>query len=279
MRWQWITPDGIVVDLMSDPFLLTDEVSGHLMPPFRSNERWIGEVGFLTGLRADTREIFLPLLVRAESIMDALRLCARYWNPRAGDGTLRVEDDLGRARILKCRYAGGLEGDDRNSGIGWQRVGLRLRALNPYWQDEQYQDYVFVLDSPVLFFQSPFFPLHISKGTIDGNVTVNNPGEVEAYPIITARGPLTYLEVRNVTAGKSMVFPALSMTASDILVVDTRPDVLSVKLNGNNAFSLLSGSSSLWNIRPGSNQLKITTAGTSSSSSVTISFAARYLTV
>jgi hypothetical protein len=279
MKWQWITPDSITVDLMADPFLLMGEVSGHLVPPFKREERWIGEVGMLTGIRADAREIFLPLLVKADDIYSALRLCARYWNPRSGDGVLRVTDDSGKARILKCRYAGGLEGNMRESGPGWQKVGLRLRALQPYWQDEQYQDYVFVLDSPVLFFQSPFFPLRISKGTIDGSVTVNNPGEVEAYPIITVTGPMSSIEVQNVTTGKTMNLPILSMTASDVLVIDTRPEILSIKLNGNNAFGLLSAGSSLWNIRPGNNQLKIVTAGTSSNSSVTISFAARYLTV
>lgn len=279
MKWYWITPDNNTIDLMTDPFLLMKEISGHLMPPFKRDEKWIGEIGLLTGLRADVREVFLPLLVKAESLQDALRLCARYWNPRIGDGTLKVEDDLGNARILKCRYAGGLEGDGRNSGPGWQKIGLRLRALQPYWQDEQYQDYVFALDSPVLFFQSSFFPLHISKSTIDGNVTVNNPGEVEAYPLITARGPLTALEIQNVTTGKTMNFPVLTMTASDILTIDTRPEILSVKINGNNAFASMSASSSLWTIQPGSNQLKIVTAGTSSNSLVTLSFAARYLTV
>ena len=279
MKWYWITPDNNTIDLMTDPFLLMEEVSGHLMPPFKRDEKWIGEVGLLTGLRADVREVFLPLLVKAESLQDALRLCAKYWNPRIGDGTLKVMDDLGNTRILKCRYAGGLEGDGRNSGPGWQKIGLRLRALQPYWQDEQYQDYVFALDSPVLFFQSSFFPLHISKGTIDGNVSVNNPGEVEAYPLITATGPLTALEIQNVTTGKTINFPALTMTASDTLTIDTRPEILSVKINGNSAFSLLSASSSLWTIQPGSNQLKIVTAGTSSNSSVTISFATRYLTV
>lgn len=279
MKWYWITPDNNTIDLMADPFLLMEEVSGHLMPPFKRDEKWIGEVGLLTGLRADVREVFLPLLVKAESLQAALRLCARYWNPRIGDGTLKVEDDSGNARILKCRYAGGLEGDGRNSGPGWQKIGFRLRALQPYWQDEQYQDYVFVLDSPVLFFQSSFFPLHISKGTIDGNVTVNNPGEVETYPLVTATGPLTALEIQNITTGKTINFPILMMTASDILTIDARPEILSVKINGNNAFSLLSTLSSLWTIQPGSNQLKIVTTGTSSNSSVMLSFAARYLTV
>ncbi len=279
MKWYWITSDNVTVDLMAEPFLLLEEISGHLMPPFRRDERWIGEVGMITGIRADTREVFLPLLVKSSTLQDALRLCAKYWNPRSGDGTLKVVDDTEHSRILKCRYAGGLEGDGRNSGSGWQKVGLRLRALQPYWQDEEYQDYLFVLDAPVLFFQTPFFPLHISKGTIDGNVTVNNPGEVEAYPLITAHGPLTSLEVQNVTTGKTMNFPSLSMTASDVLTIDARPEVLSVKLNGTNAFSLLSASSSMWSILPGNNQLKITTSGTSSESSVTISFAARYLTV
>lgn len=279
MRWYWITHDNVVVDLMSEPFLLMEDVAGHWMPPFQRNERWISALGVITGIRADAREVFLPLLVRADNLTSALRLCARYWNPLVGDGKLQVVDDGENTRELPCRYAGGLEGDGKNSGAGWQKIGLRLRALQPYWQDTQYQNYQFALDPPVLFFQTSFFPLHISKGTIDGSISATNPGDVDTYPLITAHGPLTYLSIQNLTTSKIMEFPALSMTSSDVLTLDTRPGVLSVKLNGNNAFSLMSSTSSLWQIILGSNSLKITTAGTTSNSYVNLSFAARFLTV
>jgi len=279
-RWKWITSDGVTVDLMEEPFLLMQEVSGHLVPPFKREERWVGDVGILTGIRADSREIFLPLLVKADDIDSALRLCARYWNPRSGDGTLRVEDDSGNARILECRYVGGLEGNMKEGGPGWQKVGLRLRALQPYWQDAEYDNYVFVTDPPVPFFQNPFFPLHISQNTIEGNVTVNNNGDVETYPLFIIVGPMNSLELINMTTGKKIKFPTLSMASGDHLVINTRPDILIIKLNyDQNAFGLLSNDSSLWNIVTGSNQLKILAGGTSSQSSVSVSFPARYLTV
>jgi len=280
-KWQWITNKKVVVDLMNEPFLLMQEVSGHVMPPFRRDERWIGQMGIITGIRADAREVFLPLLVRSNNLQEAMRLCAQYWNPLDGDGNLRVIDDSNHVRILKCRYVDGLEGDGRNSGSGWQKIGLRLRALQPYWQDEEYQDFMFVMAPPVVFFQTAFFPLHISKSSIDGSLTVNNPGEVEAYPIIIVQGPLTSLELKNLTMKpvKTMTFPILTMSASDVLVINTSPDMMSVTINGINAFSLMSASSSLWTVIPGSNQVQITTTGTSENSYLRFSFVPQYLTV
>ncbi|MEJ5222854.1 MAG: hypothetical protein WHV44_00240 [Anaerolineales bacterium] len=233
----------------------------------------------LTGIKVEARDVFLPLLVRADDLQAALRLCARYFNPRLGDGILRVEDEQGHVRVLRCRYAGGLEGNGRDGGYGWQKIGIRLRALSPYWEAENPKNYVFAMQPPVLFFQSPFFPLRISRGSIDGLVTVQNDGDVEAYPIITATGPLTSLEVQNLTSGKTLNFPVLSMTAGDVLVVDARPDALRVTLDGANAWGLLTATSSLWSVGTGANQLKIITTGTDSNSSVTMSFFEQYLTV
>jgi len=276
-RWEWITPDGIVVPLDEDPIYLHPEISGYLMPPFKRSERWLGSVGTLTGLRIDARDVFLPLTVKADNLMDALRLIARYFNPQNGVGRLRVT--IGStARELACQYVGGLDGDGRDNGPGWQRVGLRLRALQPYWQADV-KDFVFVMDAPMTFFQYPFFPLRISRGTIDGSVIVFNSGDVPTYPIITANGKFTSLQVNNLDTGKTLTFPTLSMVDGDNLVIDTRPSVLSVRLNGNNAFGLLSAASSLWSIKPGQNHLQIITTETNSNSMVKISFTEQFLTV
>jgi hypothetical protein len=277
-RWNWITPDGVVVPLDEDPIYLNPEISGHLMPPFKRSERWLGSIGKLTGLRVDARDVFLPLMVKANNLTDALRLMARYFNPQAGVGKLRVTTDSG-TRELICQYVGGLDGDGRDNGPGWQKVGLRLRALQPYWQADIAKNFVFTIVAPVIFFQSPFFPLRISHGTIDGTVTVSNDGDVPTYPIITASGAFMSLQVDNLDTGKTLSFPTLSMVDGDNLVIDSRPDVLSVKLNGNNAFGMLSAASSLWSIKPGENHLKIVTTGTNSNSVVTISFTEQFLTV
>lgn len=278
LHWEWHTPDGYTLDLQSDQFMLVRGISGHLMPPFKRDEKFLGELGILSGLRADAREIFLPLLVRSDDLQTALRLCGRYFNPRQGDGFLRVDDGTG-ARLIYCRYAGGLEGNGRDGGDGWQKIGIRLRAMAPYWLAETPKNYVFTMQAPVAFFDVPFLPLRISTGTIDGTVIVQNDGDVEAYPIITASGPLTSLEVQNVTTGKTMNFPALTMAAGDVLIINTRPDTLTVTINGQNAFGLMTPGSSLWCVCPGSDQLRIVTSGTDSNSAVTISYSEQFLTV
>ncbi len=279
MRWKWLTSENELLELQGNFFMLLDGVQGHLMPPFKQKERWTGRIGSVSGVRVDTREIFLPLLIRGENLTDSLRLCAKYFNPISGDGRLLVTDDENNTRYLQCRYSSGLEGASNQSGPGWYKVGLTLRALQPHWKSLEEKHYLFTLGEAIVFFNSPFFPLSLSKGTISGTILTDNLGDVEAYPIITATGPLSSLEVSNHTTGKSLEFPSLSLEEGQTLTIDARPDVLSVTLGGSNAFPLMSADSSLWSLPPGSNDLRILTAGTSESSSVRLSFIEEFLTV
>lgn len=250
-------------------------MSGHLMPPFSRSEQFIGQIGHLTGIRADARDIILPLLVRANDIDTAMRMTTAIFNPLAGDGYLRAIDDSGQARRLICRYAGGFEGGEHEAG-GWYRLVIRLRALSPFWEGEQEKNFVFESEPPVLFLGT-FLPLRISKAVIGGIVTVQNNGDVETYPKIIARGPLSSLAISNQTTSKGMSFPVLTMTAGDTLMIDTRPDRPSIVLNGINSYPLMSKTSSLWSLIPGTNVLKVEVSGTGSATNISISYHERFL--
>lgn len=273
-RYYWVTPGGSQIDLQSSPYLILQGMSGHLMPPFARSEKWLGELGVLTGLRPDARDVFLPLLVRAADIDAAMRQIATIFNPRNGDGYLRAVDGSGQARRLMCRYAGGLEGGE--SGAGWYRVGVRLRALQPYWEAESAAQYTYTVDQPVLFFSYPFGVL--SDSTINVGPTLVNGGDVPVYPIITITGRTRNAILKHLDTGRQVYFPSLAMESGDILTIDMRRENMSVMLNNNNAYALMDLSSMFWSLAPGQNTLLLIADGSETNSSIKIEWYERYLT-
>lgn len=274
--WEWVTPDNIIIPLNQAPFILDNNFSGYLMPDFKRYEKWLGEYGYLDGLKVETREVFLPLIIKAENLLDAMRNLAKYFNPRLGDGKLRVTYQDGSARELICRYADGMTGNNQNGGVGWQRAGIKLRAVQPYWRDTTEQSYLFTIGTPLNFF--PMLPLHISNGGINGEVTVINAGEVETWIKVTVNGPAESVILTNQTNGKTMTFPSLNMTEGDVLSINTAPGEKYIRLNGENAFNLLSRDSQLWALEPGNNHLVVQIGNGSAESKVYISFFQQYLT-
>jgi hypothetical protein len=75
------------------------------------------------------------------------------------------------------------------------------------------------------------------------SATVTNNGNYETWPVFTISGACTNPRITNVTTGQYLTFPAVTLGASDTLVVNT--DLKTVTLNGGAARNLL-GNGSQW---------------------------------
>jgi phage-related protein len=173
-----------------------------------------------------------------------------------------------------CVYEAGLDTfSEEFQGLGL--TTLAFRASDPYWQDSVEQSLVATINT-TSFTWFPFLPLVLGASDVFAGATINNSGDVDAWPIITAVGPGTGLTVTNVTTGLAWTFTG-AMGDTDRLVVDTRPGHKSVKLNGGNQFARLSDPSVLWPLVPGYNRISIGFAGATIATSVTFAWRHRWL--
>lgn len=105
---------------------------------------------------------------------------------------------------------------------------------------------------------SLIFPITfpISFGAITGaEGVVNNYGTTAAYPVITVIGTCNTLTITNQTTGESMALP-ISLGASDILIMDNRPETRGIYLNGVKRMDLKNG---VWiTAAPGENSFLFT---------------------
>src|SRR5690606_30435067 len=123
---------------------------------------------------------------------DRIRRLASLFDPRRGDGRLRVSGPHG-SRELVCRYASGFGLDEEEEpGQGWQRAVVVFVAHDPFWVDVTPS--VRLVDIAAQAFLSsgptdPWFPWQVVSSSAVGGFVVDNDGDDDAWPVWTVQGP------------------------------------------------------------------------------------------
>ncbi|ROP53270.1 phage distal tail protein [Streptomyces sp. PanSC9] len=234
----------------------------------------------LRGLRAQAREIFLPVVLFGSDRADFMarkRSFLATLNPYLGLGTLTMTEVDGEYRTIEAYYVSGVEGDtgQDTSGLHWQTMGLTLSCPSPYWLGESmHQEYG--AGATGNFF--PVLPVVVRDSQVLGATVIDNPGDASAFPVWTIHGPATSVVISNDTTGLSFSVTA-ALGSSDVLVVDTRERVQTAVLNGTtNWWPNLAAASDLWSLQPGQNNVSLTLVGTNSSTTVQLDYQPRFLT-
>jgi hypothetical protein len=186
-------------------------------------------------------------------------------------GVLTVGRPDSTARTIEAYYSAGLEGE---AGDGWlySKDAVTLFCPDGYWQDTailtETRDYVVGSD-----FLNPV-PT-VSAGLTLGDSTINNPGDVYAWPTWTVTGPMTALTGSNVTTGYEFVLTYALAAGEQLTITTDRPMVrgpagqnLASALNWPNAY--------LWGLQPGDNDVIFSLSGGSTGSQIQLSFRPRY---
>jgi hypothetical protein len=276
----WISPDGLEYSI-SDNHLIKAGSDGLYMPPidFVEEDVALQHGSRLREVLVRPREIDLPIYVDGTNEVDLrnqLRMLIRLLNPLKGDGKLRVKGPDGSQRELVCRYKGGLEISEKSdSKIGnLQGVVLVLRAFDPFWYDTTTQVHTFTTGQPATFF--PFFPMRLSSSTVFADTTVENTGDVEAWPEWIITGPGDTIILRNLTTGEVTQLN-VDLGRGESITIDTRPFHKTItRNNGINDFNTLTDDSSLWALQEGINNIRLEMSNATSESSIQLSYKNRY---
>ncbi|MFG3176582.1 phage tail domain-containing protein [[Kitasatospora] papulosa] len=241
------------------------------------------------GARASARQILLPCFVYGIDRKTLRQLKAKLadaLNPKNGYSVLTFIEQNGEPRRLKCYYVGGMEGSEAvgASGFTWISYGIQLIAADPYFYGDTATaaSWSFGTDQPLL--GSSFLPITLAKGTVStGTLTIENPGDIEAWPVWEITGPLKRFKFTG-PDGTSFGIPdqpsGLDALPSDrTLTVDCRPGYKTVRDDtGKIYFPLLSANPSLWSVPSGTSTATADLLSGSGSPTVKMSLYPRYLT-
>jgi hypothetical protein len=217
-------------------------------------------------------------------------------NPKNGYCVLTFIEQDGVARRIKCYYVSGMEGNEAvgASGFTWVAYGIQLTAVDPwfYGDTEEVADWSFGASQP--FLGNPFFPIKLGAGTpASGQLLVNNPGDIEAWPVWTITGPLKSFKFTGPTpppvGGQQQDPPSWGIPAQPggadclangrTLTVDTRPGIKTITDDqGTNYFPLMSPNLSLWSVPAGTSTVQADLVAGSGTPSVKVEIFPRYAT-
>lgn len=278
----WIDPDG-------NQFPLTDQNPYYIPAPGLSGAYGLPMTmvsSVVPGFPGDREEyvqvnpgdVRLPLYVFGDdeaAVDNARRVILEATRPQRGYGILRHVANDGVTRDLFCREMGRLR-DIVGRSPGLLRTSLMFRAADPYWYDT---DFTIITLSPsglLNFFGSPFLPIKLSAGGISSGFTVQNQGQADTWPQWVITGPGTNPVLTNSTTGEVLTI-AITLTAGQVLTIDTNPDVLSVtREDGSNQWATISSASVLWALKTGANAIALAMTGTTTASSLQLMYKNRW---
>lgn len=282
MTATWTDPDGTVWPLTSiDPAVgwftpfgpsgwnaTSYELVTDPLPRGGENMRFI---------RANPARIVWPLYVYGDTHLQYVQRARQIRKAfvstlhRGLPGTLRVTRPDSTAREIDGFYQSGCEGE---AGEGWLygNDAVTLFCPDGYWRDitetQISRSYV-----PGVDFFNPF-PT-VSSSLALGPTTLNNPGDVTAWPTWTITGPMSAMTATNVTTGQEFTL-AYGLSAGEQVTITTQQPTVRGPAGQNLASYLNWPNAYLWPLRPGDNTVVFSVSGGLSGTTVLLSFHPRY---
>lgn len=236
LQMTWTGWDGSVWDLTSaaSGAVMMPGLRGLTMPPVQHyttsypsvpGARWRGHT-------VNAREVFWPIqLYSDQSSQDWVEHERAFWKTMRPDktGTWTVTGPSGDQRYLDCRFSDDGEATFSHDPVlaGWSNYGITLTADQPFWRADPVRRQWSAGASV------PFYPAGSGSGfvispstTLDASV-IENPGDVDAYPVWEVSGPATTAQVG--VAGRNITIP-FAIAAGKVLVIDTAPSAQSATL-------------------------------------------------
>ncbi len=187
-------------------------------------------------------------------------------------GILRVARPDATAREIDVFYEAGFEGQGGENWISANPV-ITFLAPNSYWRSttaiEIQREYIGSSQS----FLNPFMTL--SSGQILGESTVNNPGDVPAYPEWHLTGPMSSLTATNHRTGHEFIL-SYSLLAGETATITTERPTVRGPLGQNIVSSLNWPDAYLWSLLPGDNDVEFSAGGPGTGTKVVLSFHSRF---
>ncbi|MFD7552971.1 phage tail domain-containing protein [Streptomyces sp. NPDC059835] len=241
--------------------------------------------------RAAAREIMLPVFLHAhdrQSINNLKRKLFQALNPKRGYCVIRFTEGVNRVRQINAYYKGGMEGSESTdtAGFRWAKYGLTFSAMDPWFYPERSQTtrWDFGVGEPLLSTTVSFFPMNISSGVMgvpDDEITISNPGDIEAWPVWKLYGPIKSFSLQGPHGDLIKASPPADgsdlVPSGRVLTIDTRPGRKTVKDDhGLNYWATLDTNPEFWSVEPGDSTAAVTVVAGTDKAAVVLSFRPRY---
>lgn len=258
MTWSiiWFDARGFMVDLIDPPYIMPvwQSLTGAMTPEytFVTERTPLKDGQQLKYIDVENREVDLIVLVRGnseEDLWNRLNYLSNFFNPRQGQGRLRVQTPTGVTRDLVCYPSSGFRLSE--SSMTRTSVELHLTFLTigpPYWRSISQTVKSFKLDNPPTFFPLP--PITLGGEAIVSVFELDNFGHVSTQPVWKITGPGSDPKITNQTTGEYIALTnngGITLDAGQFIVIDTAQKTVTLN-DGTNLMSRVDWESTFFEI-------------------------------
>ncbi|MFD6636773.1 phage tail family protein [Micromonospora chalcea] len=275
---------GDTLDL--DEVLNTDEgyqalrgVTGFGLPELA--QQWsegAGDGAVFRGERKRARDVDLPLYLRGRDREHLKELWSRLARAMSHEAVLRFFEDDGTSWYLTVRRTAGggyVYGEDTTGESDLTTI-VTIRAGDPYWTSSEISTETIRASTGRGMLNGPLTALRMSASQAMGSITLTNPGDAPSAPVWEITGPGTSFQA-SLPTGESFLWGG-TLTEGRRLTIDTKAGTV-IDDAGTNRYSALAPAPKLWKIPPGIVTANVSMSGTSSASTIKVSWQARKATV
>ena len=236
-----------------------------------------GDGATYRGSRQQPREIPLPLLISGPDRLAVRdRLSALATALATPPATLRFTEPDGtswKTSVVRIKGGDFTWGKDTDGETFVKIPDLVLRAGDPFWTRESATVQIVKPGGAgrgLLQGAVSLSALRLASGQVIGDVTIENPGDAQAYPVTVVTGPGTSLYLTS-PLGEVLTWSGV-MTAGQRRVFDHKAGTV-VDETGANRYAELGPAPRFWAVPPGTQTAHVSYEGTAlDSSSVTLSW-------
>lgn len=278
----WTSPTGDVYPLSDNSdlrgYFTTFGIAGWGSTPFEYVSDGAARGGEIVRfVRSQPSRITWPLHVWGDTHLEfieryrVLRRAFLMTAHRGEPGWLTVARPDGSARKIAAFYEEGFAGESGQMHRSATPV-LTLYCPEGAWVDTEAISYTRVYSPPVSFL-SPF--LTVSSAAVLGATTLDNTGDLPAWPVWNIAGPMTALIATNITTSQAFTLTSTLTLGQTVTITTDRPTVRD-NAGHNIVGSINWPTAQLWGLQPGLNDVNFQVTGAGAGTSITLAFNPRY---
>ena len=277
MNYSLVGANGDEITFDYSEFILNQNFVGFGIPPAQVRiENSAGDGGVFRHSKRGVRDVDLPITVLGtdrNTVQTKLRRLSRLLQDTSGPTKIKATYSSGETLTLDAHYVGGAESQwGTDAGLVWNKWVLSFQCPNPYWESDALEEFRVTTGNTGRGLLPQLSKLKVTSSQVYGVITVDNSGDVPAYPVWFIRGPISDVVISNGTQSFSFTE---TVNDGETITVNTATGEVTDDL-GTNRYSILGPAPKLFRIDPGVSSISVNGVAATQAAEVRLDYSPLY---
>lgn len=277
VNYSLVGSNGDTITFDNSNYVLNPDFTGFGIPAAEVRiEASAGDGGVFRHSKRGVRTVDMAVTILGtdrDDVQAKLRRLSRLLQDTSGPTKIVANYSDDTSVFLEAYYTGGAESQwGSDAGMVWNRWALSFQCPFPYWESGIAEEFTVTTGNTGRGLLPQLTKLKLTSSQVFGVITVNNAGDVPAYPVWYLRGPLSDITITNGTQSFSLVDP---IDEGETIIINAETGEVTDD-GGANRYSILSPAPKLFRIPPGISSVSINAVAESNAAEARLQYSPLY---